>query len=110
MNMISSLNKILRKRRILDLAARISKSKRKGLGRRTRQGRGLESDLRQPLWLPELNKSPVLSLQKPQLGNVVNLLDCSPKDLYLTIERLAAIRRAVTLDVIERHNDSLEEM
>ena len=89
--MISSLNKNLRKRRNLDLAAMTSKSKRKGLGG-ARQGRWLENDLMQPLRQPE-NKSTVFSLQRPKRGNVEGLLDCSPKDLHLTIERLTAIRR-----------------
>ena len=52
----------------------------------------------------------ISSVQDPKQGNMENLLDCSPSDLHLTIERIAAIKRSVVLDLIKKpHCAAVEE-
>lgn len=98
----------IRKLRVMDLTAKISKSKRRRLRKRTKQNQWLVKDIVQPLKLPE-NKFPVFSLQEPKLGNVESLLDCSPNDLHQTIESLVAIKRAVSLDLIGKRRYASQE-
>ena len=41
-------------------------------------------------------------LQESRQRNMESLLDCSPSDLHLAIERLAAIKRSAALDLIRK--------
>ena len=115
--MIGSARRTLRKLRVVDLAVKISRPKGKGLRKRSKPYQRLADDPAQPLKPPshfasipavrnDLHDS---SLQESNQGNMDDLLDYSPSDLHLTIERLVAVRGNDAMDLTRKRRRVIME-